>query len=154
MVRPATIAERFAAAGLDGASRYDFWNRFEQRPALWIDDWDTREPEPALWQVWLRYLEGGPATDPWLQAARLLCSSTWAPGRRSNDVTWVTSGSLPSIDVSCEFHRPATGDEWFLTQGTSAHASDGLVASHQTVWERQGQLLASGISHLLCRRVG
>jgi len=34
-------------------------------------------------------------------------------GRRhldSND--WIA----PSIDVSCEFHRPGTGDDWFLLQ--------------------------------------
>ena len=32
-------------------------------------------------------------------------------------------------------------------------AGNGLIASHQEVWDDQGRLLASGISHLLCRPI-
>jgi acyl-CoA thioesterase len=98
----------------------------------------------------------GPVTvtaDPWEQAARLLLLvdlGAWPSiGRRHLDVEgWIA----PSIDVSCEFHRPSSGDEWFLLQGESPHAGDGLIASHQQVWNDRGELLASGVSHLLCRR--
>jgi acyl-CoA thioesterase len=148
-----TIAERFAAAGTAGGSPYRFWDNFEQRPPSWILDWEHREPSRPLYQNWMRFL-GGTAADPWEQAARLLLLvdlGAWPSiGRRHLDVEgWIA----PSIDVSCEFHRPASGDEWFLLQGESPHAGDGLIASHQQVWNDRGELLASGVSHLLCRRI-
>lgn len=59
----------------------------------------------------------------------------------------------PSIDVSCEFHRLSTAPSWYLLQGVSPHAGDGLVASQQAVWNDRGELLASGIRQLLCRPV-
>ncbi len=148
-----TIAERFAEMGADGASRYRFWDNFEQRPAFWIGDWDAREFGPALYQNWLRFVDGGSTADPWAQAARLLLLvdlGAWpAIGRRHRTEEWMA----PSIDVSCEFHRLSTGDEWFLLHGESPFAGEGLVASHQHVWNDRGELLASGISHLLCRRI-
>ena len=150
-----TLAERLAAEGVEGGSPYRFWDNFEQRPPSWIIDWESRQPSRPLYQNWMRYLDGGAANDPWDQAARLLLLvdlGAWPSiGRRhldSND--WIA----PSIDVSCEFHRPGTADEWFLLQAESPHAGDGLIASHQRVWNDRGELLASGISHLLCRRIG
>ena len=150
-----TLAERLAAEGVEGRSPYRFWDNFEQRPPSWIADWENRELGRPLYQNWMRFLDGGAAVDPWEQAARLLLLvdlGGWPSiGRRhldSND--WIA----PSIDVSCEFHRPGAGDDWFLLQAESPHAGDGLIASHQQVWNDRGELLASGISHLLCRRLG
>lgn len=149
-----TVAERLAAEGVEAASPFPFWDNFEGRPANWIGDWANRTPSRPLYQNWLRFREGGPAADPWAQAARLLLLvdlGGWpAVGRRHVDDAWIA----PSIDVACEFHRPGTADEWFLLQGESPHAGGGLVASHQQVWNDRGELLASGVSHLLCRRIG
>lgn len=148
-----TIQERFATEGIDGASRHAFWDNFEQRPPEWISDWANRQPSAPLYQNWLRFVRGTSSTDPWMQAARLLLLvdlGAWpAIGRRHIGDEWMA----PSIDVSCEFHRPATGDDWLFLQGESPHAGDGLIASHQHVWNDRGELLASGISHLLCRRI-
>lgn len=151
-----TAQERLNAAGLPVANRYAFWDRFEQRPPEWIADWDARQLGRPLYRNWLRFLDepvtmsGGAA---WAQAARLLLLvdlGGWPSiGRRHMIEEWIA----PSIDVSCEFHRPATGDDWFLLQGESPAASDGLIATHQHVWNDRGELLASGISHLLCRRI-
>ena len=52
------------------------------------------------------------------------------------------------------FDSPPAADEWCLLQGTSPVARDGLIGSHQQVWNERGDLVASGISHLLCRRIG
>ncbi len=149
-----TIAERFAAMGVDGASPYRFWDNFEQRPALWIGDWETRTLDSPLYLNWLRYIGGGSTDDPWVQAARLLLLvdlGAWPSiGRRHRTEQWMA----PTIDVACEFHRLGTADDWFMLQGESPFAGEGLVASHQHVWNDRGQLLASGISHLLCRRIG
>jgi acyl-CoA thioesterase len=148
-----TLAERLAAEGLEGGNSHSFWDNFDARPPVWVADWANREPDRPLYQNWLRYLEGGSTDDPWRQAARLLVLvdlGGWpSVGRRHVGDEWVA----PSIDVACEFHRVTTGDEWLLLQAESPHAGDGLIASHQQVWNDRGELLASGISHLLCRRI-
>lgn len=149
-----TMGERFAAAGVPNPTIYRFWDNFEQRPVGWIDDWENRVPTRALYQEWLRFVDGGAPADPWDQAARLLLlvdlGGYPALGRRYVGPGWMA----PTIDVSCEFHRPATADEWFLLQGESPFSGDGLVGTHQHVWNDRGELLASGISHLLWRRIG
>lgn len=151
-----TIPEWFEQAGVEPPPRrYAFWDNFEQRPPSWIVDWQNRTQSRPLYQEWTRFTEGGPTNDPWRQAARLLLLvdlGGWPSiGRRHlDDYNWMA----PTLDVSCEFHRLATGDEWFFLQGESPFAGNGLIASHQHVWNDRGELLASGISHLLCRKIG
>lgn len=149
-----TVAERFAAAGAaQPPSFYRFWDNFEERPTSWIDDWEHRRPERPHYDNWLRFIHGGPASDPWQQAARLLLLvdlGGWpAVNRRHVEGGWIA----PSIDVSCEFHRLDTADEWFLLHGDSPFGGGGLIGTSQAVWNERGDLLAHGVSHLLCRRV-
>ena len=135
-------------------SRQRFWQNFEQRPTSWlgVEAWDQRELGPALYEDWLRF-DSTPAADEWAQATRLLLLvdlGAWpSVSRRHRTEMWVA----PSIDVSCEFHHLDPADEWCLLRGTSAVARDGLIGSQQQVWNDRGDLVASGISHLLCRRV-
>jgi len=151
-----TIAERLVAAGSSEPPPYSFWENFEQRPPTWIADWDNREASRPVYENWMRYLDGA-VTDPWMQAARLLVLvdlGGWpAAGRAHLGNDWIA----PSIDVSCEFHRLGVSadidDGWLLLQAESPDARDGLIATRQQVWNDRGELLASGISHLLCRRV-
>jgi acyl-CoA thioesterase len=150
-----TVQERVAADPDALPSRYRFWDNFEQRPVTWMTqaEWAKRSPEPASYLNWLRFVEHT-GTGAWAQAQRLLLLvdlGGWpAIGRRHVTDQWMA----PSIDVSCEFHRLDTGDEWYLLDGASPAAHDGLIATEQRVWNEHGQLLASGISHLLCRRIG
>ena len=150
-----TMAERIAGDPGAVPSRYGFWDNFEQRPVTWMDSatWAQRDPEPAIYENWLRFASP-PATDEWTQAARLLLLvdlGAWPSiGRRHRTEAWMA----PSIDVSCEFHHLDPTDDWCLLQGTSPAARDGLIGSHQRVWNERGDLVASGISHLLCRRIG
>lgn len=135
-------------------SRYAFWNNFERRPTGWLGStrWEERELGPALYEEWLRF-DSPPAADEWAQAARVLLLvdlGGWpAVGRRHRTEEWIA----PSIDVSCEFHHLDPSDEWSLLRGTSPVARDGLIGSHQQVWNDRGGLVASGISHLLSRRI-
>ncbi len=151
----ATISERIAAEPHATPSRHAFWQNFEQRPTTWLGAgaWEQRELGPAHYEDWLRFA-APPAPDEWAQAARLLLLvdlGAWpAVGRRHRTEEWMA----PSIDVSCEFHHLDPSDQWCLLQGTSPAARDGLIGSHQQVWNERGTLVASGISHLLCRRVG
>jgi acyl-CoA thioesterase len=152
-----TMDERFAAMDVTDAPRHRFWENFDQRPPNWIDDWATREPGRPLYQNWVRFRFGGPAADPWTQAARLLLMVDFAGWPAVSQAHVGDQWIAPSIDVSCEFHRltapEGTTDEWLLVQAESPDARDGLAATRQQVWNDRGQLLASGISHLLCRRL-
>ncbi len=145
-------ARRFAAAGLEFTSSYAFWDNFEQRPARWVADWDERDGEHPAYFNWLRFAPAASFDDPWLEAARLLLLvdlGAWpAVTARHNQQEFIA----PSIDVSCEFHSLDV-PEWLLLHGESDHASDGLIGSRQAVWSDDGRLLATGISHLLCRAV-
>lgn len=147
-----TTEERAAADGVEYVSNYRFWDNFEGRPTEWISDWANRRDLPPEYLHWYRFATGS-ASDAWLRAARLLLMvdlGAWPAVSRSH----VQDAYIaPSIDVSCEFHRLDTDDDWYLLQGVSPHAGDGLVASHQQVWNDRGELLASGVSHLLCRPV-
>ena len=148
-----TISERMAADPEATWSPHAFWGNFEQRPTKWIGAWEQRELGRAEYEEWMRF-SSPPAADEWEQAARLLLLvdlGAWpAVGRRHRTEEWVA----PSIDVSSEFHHLDPADEWCLLQGTSPVARDGLIGSHQQVWNERGHLVASGISHLLCRRIG
>jgi acyl-CoA thioesterase len=150
-----TISERMAADPDATPSRYAFWQNFEQRPTSWLgaEAWEQRQLARAQYDEWLRFASP-PAADEWEQAARLLLLvdlGGWpAIGRRHRTEEWVA----PSIDISCEFHHLDPTDEWCLLQGTSPVGRDGLIGSHQQVWNERGDLVASGSSHLLCRRSG
>ena len=150
-----TISERMEDDPNAQPSRYAFWQNFEQRPTAWLgtDEWEQRELGRAEYHEWLRFASP-PAADVWAQAARLLLLvdlGGWpSVGRRHRTEEWIA----PSIDVSCEFHHLDPSDEWCLLQGTSPVAGEGLIGSYQQVWNERGDLLASGISHLLCRHLG
>ncbi len=148
-----TVQERFAASGIDAPIRFRFWENFDQRPPTWIDDWDNRVLGAPLYHNWMRFNSTSDTTDRWLHAARLLTlvdlGGYPAVGLRHNTESFVA----PSLDVSCEFHHLNPSDDWHLLQGISPVAADGLIGSHQSVWNDVGQLVASGVSHLFCRPV-
>ncbi len=146
-----TLQERFAAEGVENDNRYRFWENFEQRPTEWISDWANRGTLDPVYENWLRFDSQPVQNDAWLEAGRLLVLvdlGGWPAASRTHVQEEYVA---PTIDVSCEFHRLASQPGWYLLRGVAPYAGDGLVASHQEVWDDGGNLLASGISHLLCR---
>jgi acyl-CoA thioesterase len=147
-----TTDDRWASAGVVRPSTYRFWSNFEQRPPVWVDDWDGRDGLDPVYLDWIRFVAVSDV-GPWAEAARqllLVDLGAWPATTRMH----VQSDYIaPSIDVSCEFHHLGTNSGWYLLRGESPVAGDGLVASHQEVWDDEGRLVASGISHLLCRPV-
>ena len=147
-----TIDERWDSNGAARPQGYPFWRNFEERPTEWIDDWEGRRDLEPVYRNWLRF-RAVSGTDPWAEAARLLLLvdlGAWPAASRTH---FQDRFIAPSIDVSCEFHTLAPHEGWYLLRGESPIAADGLVASHQEVRDSEGRLLASGVSHLLCRPV-
>ncbi|HEY5014616.1 MAG TPA: hypothetical protein VIK61_18165, partial [Acidimicrobiia bacterium] len=91
-------------------------------------------------------------SDLYLCAARLLVLvdvGSW-PGVTRLHVD--TKGLYaPSLDLACEFHRIAPGVAPLFVRGEAPSGADGLLGTHQQVWSPDRELLASGVSQLLCR---
>ena len=134
---------------------FPFWNNFESRPMKWIENWEDREPEEPVWESWERYVVEPDPSDLWLCAARLLLLvdvGSW-PGVTRLHVN--TKGLYaPSLDLACQFHRIAPGVSPLFVRGESPSGAEGLLGTHQQVWSRDRELLASGVSQLLCRPAG
>ena len=148
-----TFQERLAAEGVEEQQHYRFWDNFEQRPTEWISDWVNRGPLEPVYENLLRFDSQPTENGPWLEASRLLVLvdlGGWPAASRAHVQDDVIA---PSIDVSCEFHRLQARPGWYFLRGVSPFAGDGLVASRQVVLDDGGTLLASGISHMLCRPV-
>ena len=94
-------------------------------------------------------------SDLYLCAARLLLLvdvGSW-PGVTRLHVD--TKGLYaPSLDLACQFHRIAPGVTPLFVRGESPSGADGLLGTHQQVWSPDRELLASGVSQLLCRPSG
>jgi acyl-CoA thioesterase len=143
-------AERFAEAGIEQTFR--FWENFDQRSPIWIDDWENREPREPEFSQWYRYVPRSTfPDDPWLDACRsliLLDTLGWpAASQLHPRVPFIA----PSIDLSVAFHRAMPDEPWLYGQATAPSANAGIVACESRVWARTGELLAVGASQLLCR---
>jgi acyl-CoA thioesterase len=147
-----TMDERWEAAGLDRPSKYPFWDNVERRPPVWVVDWDSRGGLDPVYLDWIRFVSVSDV-GPWAEAARQLLLVDLGAWPATTNMHVQSDYFAPSIDVSCEFHHLSPRSGWYFLRGESPVAGSGLVASHQQVWDDQGRLLASGISHLLCRPV-
>jgi acyl-CoA thioesterase II len=150
-----TIEERLELLGLEPDPPYPFWKNFEQRPLEWVENWEAREPSEPVWEGWHRYRVEPDPSDLYLCAARLLVLvdvGSWPAVTRLH----VDTKGLyaPSLDLACEFHRLAPGSYPLFVRGESSSGAEGLLATHQQVWSRDRELLASGVSQLLCRPAG
>jgi len=134
------------------APPFPFWSNFESRPLQWIENWEQRAPTAPVWESWERYVVEPDPNDAYLCAARLLVLvdvGSW-PGVTRLHVD--TQGLYaPSLDIACEFHRIAPGAAPLFVRGESPSGAEGLLGTHQQVWSRDRELLASGVSQLLCR---
>ncbi len=147
-----TVLEHLARLGQEPRPAYPFWTNFESRPIQWHDDWESRTPADPVWESWERYLVEPDTADRFLAAARLLVLvdvGSWPAVTRLH----VDTEGLyaPSLDLACQFHRLAPGVTPLFVRGESPSGADGLLGTHQQVWSPGGDLLASGISQLLCR---
>jgi acyl-CoA thioesterase II len=149
-----TVQERLAANGVtDTQPPFPFWLNFEERPVEWVDNWEEREPSDPNFLAWFRYEPVPTCDDLWVDACRsliLVDTLGWPSVQR-----WHTAHTMiaPSIDLAVAFHRFRPDEPWLLAQATSRSAHGGIIGCEANVWSRDGALLATGISQLLCRPV-
>jgi acyl-CoA thioesterase len=145
----ARSAERLAKVGVE---EHPFYKNIELRPIDWIDDWDNRTAGEPATRAWYRFLPDATFDDPWIDAMRsliLVDLEIWPCVGRGVAGDFAFYG--PSIDVECRFHHIASDEPWLRTEGEASVGHDGLIGGSVEVWARDGRLVASGGSTLLCR---
>jgi acyl-CoA thioesterase II len=128
---------------------FSFWKNMETRLTLGRI---PTERSAATWQAWLRYRPRACFSDPFVDAARsliLLDTMFWPAAAAAHERP--PSHLAPSLDVSVQFHRAAPESEWLLCDARSPIAAHGLIGGASHVFSRDGRLLATGTSQLLCR---
>jgi acyl-CoA thioesterase-2 len=126
---------------------YPFWRSVHAKPLVWNQD-----KGPPIYQAWLRFVDGVPPGDAFLDAARLIM---WLDVMMWNAVPpphgWPTRWIAPSLDLTAQFHCLDTTDEWLLCDAAAPVAGGGLASCNGRVWAADGRLLASGTSQLICK---
>ncbi|MGH9030207.1 MAG: acyl-CoA thioesterase [Acidimicrobiales bacterium] len=136
------------------APPYPFWQNLEGKPVDFESEWPPDGPRPAKWCTWLRYVPTATFGDPWVDAARLLILvdlPSWPAAHRPHahgPVPFIA----PSLDLNVAFHRPATGDEWLLCDGSAPLSTGGLFGWRSQVWSTGGRLNATGGGQCIYRR--
>ena len=135
---------------------FPFWLNFDTRPLDWVKDWPPPGPMEPVWRNWMRFAEWEPGADPWLDAARVVLLAdlpSWPSAHRPH--AWQQPPFVaPTLDLQVTFHRLVPDEPWFLVEGTSPVATDGLIGFTSRVWTSTRELVATGNGQTLCRRVG
>lgn len=138
-----------------------FWQNFDGKPVAWIppEEWPPPPPVEPVVQQWMRFApEARFEDEPWVDACRsivLLDTFQWPAAHRPHLHRGTDEPAFiaPNIDLSVRFHRPAPASEWLLVDARAPVAGAGLMAGEARVWSEDRRLVASAVSHLLCREV-
>jgi acyl-CoA thioesterase len=147
-----SVPERLEAAGIEPNPPFPFWLNFDERPLEWVDDWENRPPRAPCVTGWFRYVPASTFDDLWVDACRsliLVDTMGWPAVMRHHvgDVGYIA----PSIDIQAAFHRFTPHEEWLLTRSDAPSAHGGIIGARGDVWSRDGALLATGSTQMLCR---
>lgn len=134
---------------------YPFWNNLEAKPIEFSSTWPPTQSLAPRWQQWLRFGPTAVFENPWVEAARCLILvdlPSWPSAYRR--LAWRQPNfTAPTLDLNVAFHRPTTGEDWLLCDGTAPLSTDGLFGWTARVWSPGGKLHASGGGQCLYRRL-
>lgn len=134
---------------------FRFWENLDARPLHFELDWPPDGPRPASWQEWLRFRPVATWEDEWVDACRsviLVDLPSWPSAHRPH--AWKQEPWMaPTLDLNVAFHRPTSGEEWLLCDGTAPVSTGGLFGWTARVWSTDRRLMASGGGQCLYRRM-
>jgi len=140
-----------------------FWKNFEIRPirlghvvpveeGLSEEELRLRPKRHARIRAWDRFMDGQTFTDKWLEACRyLIITDVSQFPTVATPFTPPLPFIAPTMDLTVLFHDFAPQAEWLLIEGNGSFAGDGLLGCESRLWTRQGDLLATGYSHMTFR---
>ena len=154
--RPSTWRPHSEVA-LDEVSNRDgyiFWENFLIKPVVPME-FEKKVGRYPQFSSWYRFDPDFVIHDAFIDAARslvlidtlqwLAVYRTYGPGK----MDYVA----PSLDLMVQFHRSAEDSPWIFCDALGGYAHRGVIAGEGSVWNEQGQLIASGRSQLLCRKM-
>ena len=130
---------------------YIFWNNLDRKPVIWTRDNKQKNDSPR-WREWFRFRPQATFKDTFVDAARsLLLIDTMQWPAVFSMYTPELPYLAPSLDLNIQFHKSCPDDEWLLCDASANIARNGIINGSAIIWSEKGDLLASGISTLLCR---
>jgi len=124
---------------------FRFWDRLEIRQV---------KNSEGYYSHWYRFDPDFELSDPFVEGARslvLVDSMPWPARYFMEDKPPMYVA--PSLDLYVQFHQFNRGSRWLFCDAESTTARAGVIAGHATVWDEDGQLLASGGGQSVLRRV-
>jgi acyl-CoA thioesterase len=163
MVQDGKIMARAAVwVGLPRNTTMDYQLRYQSDNFISLQDavgrppvgpmpmWDNLEIRKVTnhgghYSHWYRFIQDIDLTNPFADAARsliLIDTMQW-PARYFMEKT-PPEYVAPSLDLYVQFHQFNSASQWLFSEASTNIARHGLVAGSATVWDEEGQLLASG----------
>jgi acyl-CoA thioesterase II len=154
--RPSNWQERESTESNDDPNDYGykFWNNFKKRPVTPIQFEKTEGREPQF-SSWYRFEPDFEISDAFIDAARslvLIDTLQWPAVYQAygpGEMEFIA----PSLDLNVQFHRSGQDSPWLYCDAHGDIAHRGLIAGSGTIWNENGQILASGCSQSLCRKL-
>jgi acyl-CoA thioesterase II len=150
-VREPDVLKSWSEIFPDDEAPFVFWQNIEGRP---VDPESITKgrlaSEPAL-REWFCFRPRATFDDPFVDAGRVLLlidTLSWPAACRPHQPDPPFQG--PNLDVTAWFHRGYPDGEWLLADHDSPVAEGGLMGTNARIWSRDGRLLASGGTQLLC----
>jgi acyl-CoA thioesterase len=128
-----------------GQPSFRFWENIERRPI--VGECDERAP---VIREWTRFRPTACFEDPFVDAARalILLDTFGFPAAWQRYRSW--EYLAPNLDTALWLHRFNPGCEWLLVDHQCSVADHGLMGVSGSVWDTEGQLLATGSAQLCC----
>jgi acyl-CoA thioesterase-2 len=139
----------------EGEPPFPFWWNFDAKPVAFEEEWPPDGPRAAAWAEWLRFRPTATWADEWVDACRsviLVDLPSWPAANRPHaykQEPW----TAPTLDLNVAFHRPATGREWLLCDGSAPVATRGLFGWSARIWDDDLRMVASGGGQCIYRRM-
>ena len=131
---------------------FDFVSRIDQRPLKTMPKPGDAAREPELTGFY-RYKETASVADPFIDAARpiiLMDTFGWLaqyPAHPEDDPSpWIA----PNVDYYYRFFRPTMPAGWLHMTVRADLATGGLMGTEGAIHDREGRLLVTGHSQLMC----
>lgn len=113
---------------------------------------DTPASEPELFGFY-RLSPTARHSDPFVDAARifvLIDTNAWLATYPAHPTATGSPWIAPNLDFYYRFHRSSTSDDWLHLKTRADLAADGLIAAEGEIRNRKGQLIARGVSQMIC----
>ena len=143
----------FADVRPDLEEHHPFFARFEQRLVRLPPQPGDLEPQEPEIPSMFRFIPMATSADAFVDAARpmlLLDTCSWVANHPAHPDGETAKWIAPNLDFYFRFHRPTTPHEWLALRSRAELAEDGLIASGGEIRDRDGRLLVSGATQLLC----